>query len=388
ITTNGTITGGVINAQKLFTASNLEINNGGSGHTILNAFSGGNVGVGTDKPIYKLDVGGDMHTNGNLRADSNLLVNGNIGIGTSSPKSKLDVGGNIHTSGSLTVDSNFITNGNFITKGNLLFGGGKAISYFPPVSGSNELFLFGDTAQASVNFLRHPVIGSGTGTGSTPCNNPSTVNGFPGMLLSFTHDPTYTQYISMQMGSDGANGIIDVAGTNSIGPSGLLLNYYCGKDIDMCTGTNGGNINMINGPASGIVNICNGPLGGNVNICNGNGTSKGLVNLGITHIGPQTQTTGPHTDAILTVSGKMVAQSCYIRMLDWADYVFASNYKLPNLMEVEKYYKLNSHLPEVPSEKEIKEKGVDVGEMNKVLLKKVEELTIYLVEQQKQIDQA
>jgi hypothetical protein len=107
---------------------------------------------------------------------------------------------------------------------------------------------------------------------------------------------------------------------------------------------------------------------------------------GRTAIGVQKITTGPHTDAMLTVDGKILAKSCYVTLNNWADYVFESNYKLLPLNQVEAYYKQNKHLPELPSEKEVLENGVNIAEMNKLLLKKVEELTLYLVEQQKDID--
>jgi len=96
--------------------------------------------------------------------------------------------------------------------------------------------------------------------------------------------------------------------------------------------------------------------------------------------------TGTNSDAKLSVDGKVVAKSLYITMTDWADYVFANDYKLTSLKDVETYYKTNKHLPEIPSEKEVIENGVNVADMNKLLLKKVEELTLYLVQQQKEID--
>lgn len=104
-------------------------------------------------------------------------------------------------------------------------------------------------------------------------------------------------------------------------------------------------------------------------------------------IGKETQLTGNHTNSKLTVNGKIVSQSLFITMNNWADYVFDENYELPKLTEIEQFYKLNKHLPEIPSEKEIIEKGLDVAEMNKLLLKKIEELTILLVEQEKRISQ-
>jgi len=71
----------------------------------------------------------------------------------------------------------------------------------------------------------------------------------------------------------------------------------------------------------------------------------------------------------------------------WPDYVFSENYKLPHLSEVASFIRQNKHLPDIPSAAEIQKEGVDLGEMNKKLLQKIEELTLYLIDQQKQIDQ-
>ncbi|MFY0592011.1 hypothetical protein [Roseivirga sp.] len=66
------------------------------------------------------------------------------------------------------------------------------------------------------------------------------------------------------------------------------------------------------------------------------------------------------------------------------DYVFKSDYKLRSLPELESYIKTNSHLPNIPSAKEVETKGQDVGEMQLKLLEKIEELTLYVIDQQKQ----
>jgi hypothetical protein len=71
----------------------------------------------------------------------------------------------------------------------------------------------------------------------------------------------------------------------------------------------------------------------------------------------------------------------------WADFVFEKNYKLMPLNELQSYINENKHLPNVPSENEVVENGVDLVEMNKILLQKVEELTLYLLQQQKEIDE-
>lgn len=70
----------------------------------------------------------------------------------------------------------------------------------------------------------------------------------------------------------------------------------------------------------------------------------------------------------------------------WADFVFHENYKLRPISEVENFIKANKHLPEVPSAKEVAENGYSQHDVNKALLQKIEELTLYIIEQQKQID--
>lgn len=88
----------------------------------------------------------------------------------------------------------------------------------------------------------------------------------------------------------------------------------------------------------------------------------------------------------LEQNGMLRARRLKLDTDNWADYVFEPNYKLMPLEEVEAFVKQEKHLPNVPSEKELKENGTDVMEMNKVLMEKVEELTLYLIEQNKQIE--
>lgn len=71
--------------------------------------------------------------------------------------------------------------------------------------------------------------------------------------------------------------------------------------------------------------------------------------------------------------------------LDWADFVFEKDYKLKSIEEVESYIKKNNHLPDVPSSEEVKSKGIDLAAMDARLLQKIEELTLYVIAQQKQI---
>ncbi|MBC7440378.1 MAG: hypothetical protein H7250_10390 [Flavobacterium sp.] len=70
----------------------------------------------------------------------------------------------------------------------------------------------------------------------------------------------------------------------------------------------------------------------------------------------------------------------------WADYVFANDYKLKPLSEVESFIKDNNHLPNVPSAKELVKEGLDLGKMQATQMEKIEELTLYLIEMKKEIE--
>jgi hypothetical protein len=89
-------------------------------------------------------------------------------------------------------------------------------------------------------------------------------------------------------------------------------------------------------------------------------------------------------DAKLTVSGQVHAQEVKVTVsAPGPDYVFEKNYKLTSLEEIKNYIDKNKHLPEVPSAKEMEKNGVQLGEMNMLLLKKIEELTLYVIEQER-----
>lgn len=110
-------------------------------------------------------------------------------------------------------------------------------------------------------------------------------------------------------------------------------------------------------------------------------TTKLIVNqLGNVGIG----TTSP--DALLAVNGTVHAKEVKVDLTGWPDYVFKPKYILPSLKEVKKYIDKNQHLSEMPSETEVVKNGINLGEILKVQTKKIEELTLYVIEQQKQIE--
>ncbi|WCT13685.1 hypothetical protein [Mucilaginibacter jinjuensis] len=88
----------------------------------------------------------------------------------------------------------------------------------------------------------------------------------------------------------------------------------------------------------------------------------------------------------LAVAGGIHSQSVQVDMIGWSDYVFKPSYSLASLAEVKSYIDQNHHLPEIPSAAQVAKEGINLGEMNAKLLKKIEELTLYLIEKDKQMD--
>jgi hypothetical protein len=106
--------------------------------------------------------------------------------------------------------------------------------------------------------------------------------------------------------------------------------------------------------------------------------NSGNVGIGVT----------PNANFALQVQGQASVDKLVIEVQgEWPDYVFEEDYDLTSLDEIEEYINENKHLPNVPSSSAINEEGINVGEMNAILLKKIEELTLHLIEQQNKIEQ-
>ncbi|MBQ4804320.1 hypothetical protein J8L88_15760 [Aquimarina sp. MMG015] len=91
-------------------------------------------------------------------------------------------------------------------------------------------------------------------------------------------------------------------------------------------------------------------------------------------------------DAKLAVNGNIHTKEVKVDLVGWPDYVFEDSYNLPSLQEVENHITEKGHLENIPSATEVAENGIQLGEMNKKLLQKIEELTLYMIEQNKKTD--
>jgi len=86
----------------------------------------------------------------------------------------------------------------------------------------------------------------------------------------------------------------------------------------------------------------------------------------------------------LSVNGNIKCKQVEVSLTGWSDFVFDENYELMPLAEVERYIGENNHLPGVPSAEEVISNGNNLGEMDAILLQKIEELTLYVIELKKE----
>jgi hypothetical protein len=117
-------------------------------------------------------------------------------------------------------------------------------------------------------------------------------------------------------------------------------------------------------------------LGNNLSVV-GESSLLGKVSIG------NLKADGPYANYMLSVDGDIISKKLVVQISNWADYVFDEDYNLPSLESVNSYISKNNHLPEMPSELTIKKNGLEVGEMLKMQQQKIEELTLYLIKQDK-----
>jgi len=183
------------------------------------------------------------------------------------------------------------------------------------------------------------------------------------VITSNTTNATASEKAVLELHSKNAQSVLDIEATTWGSYIGTLTNVGLGTTLPLYIQQQGGYVQFgdFNSQAPKITNF-------NIN---------GAVGIG---------TTNTHGYK-LAVNGSMVATSVEIlAYANWPDYVFDKKYKLRTLRETETYISNHKHLPEVPSQEEVDKKGINVAEMNATLLKKVEELTIYMIEMQKQLD--
>lgn len=267
---------------------------------------------------------------------------GNVGVGTQFPWAKLTVNGNGYFTGnSISYD--------FSEQGGYYFNGG-AINLATPVSAieSKAILVDGNSIQSytidtddqsaddyATAFSINPLGGNvGIGTASP----------LPNSKFTLQTDGDYATAMTIRNPSGSASFETYIGGpingnTISLGTQG---------DMPIAIFTNGANRMFISSA-------------GNVGIGTDNPTYK------------------------LSVNGNIRSKEVVVEA-GWADYVFANDYKLKTLDEVENFIRQHHHLPNIPSAEEIEKNGLHIGDVQKRMMEKIEELTLYVIDLKKEME--
>ena len=316
---------------------------------------GGHVGIGTTDPRARLDINGSLkaqsaeilgtvsanvlnvqkiniadtlsanhlHAHSANISDLTITPEGNIGIGTSNPIQKLHIEGNTYLDGNLGVGTGNPT---------------------------QKLHVVGTT-------YLNGNVGIGTAT--------------PQAKLDVTGDIAATGTFTINKGNVGCVSLGSATGQSlSYGTSYLGFNATRNNDLWALSGDGAHN-------GGGVIWST---VGGDIYfaaIPSTNGSSKTLTDAEIRN----------NIKLHLSNTGKLKAKEVSVTLAGWPDFVFINEYKLLPLTEVEQYIKQNNRLPHVPSAAEVEKEGVNLGEMNAILLQKIEEVTLYIIDLQKQMDE-
>jgi hypothetical protein len=306
---------------------------------------------------------------------------GNAGIGTTSPLSLLHVTGNIGGGEILRLNNTDATDGRttiFFSSSNgpQSWEFGENIGGGPGLFGLRDMTTSGNPIRFVVNTSGN--MGIGTITPGALLNVSGLGSNANGLMYVQSSDVSARGTL-MRTGSyeytsqDNSGSYFQAWGMRLNGADNLWYRMYTtsAKYLPYTAITGGGTI-VFGGSASSATTDANPTL-----------NPVMTVNVGTPSV--SIGTTNPQ-GYMLAVNGSAIATSMTVKLnANWPDYVFKPDYQLPTLQEVKTYIDQNHHLPEMPSEQDVKKDGLNLGEMNKLLTKKVEELTLYAIEKDKQV---
>lgn len=348
--------------------------------------------------------------------DLNMLMttSGNLGIGTDAPASKLHIAGStdqflkIHrtTAGSglagidLLRDTEFsATDWRIVNDGGTLkildainnFTGAADLDMTVTASGNVGIGI--DAPESTLHVVGTDLVGE-SGNGYFQIGNPASTHlRFDNNeILARTADSPSPLYLQFWSGNlllcENTAGRVGV-GTTS--PQ-AKLHITDGTDVSLAAGGE-----LVLGPTTGA-NIA---MDGNEIQARSNGAGSALFvqslagdvllipnETGQVGIGVTSSASMPSNDYLLAVDGKIISEEIRVEISgSWPDYVFEKNYALTPLHELEDHIATHGHLPGIPSATQVETDGVLLGEMQRALLEKVEELTLHVIALQKEIDQ-
>jgi len=262
----------------------------------------------------------------------NNTNSGNVGVGTTGPAAKLDVNGTLQVYPSANK-------------------GGNGALKFRIMPGVSSTLL---EANSDGDWVDHDIIINAAN--STSGNTDQLVVHRTGKIGIGTGSPTERLHLHAPSGT--AEFRLSDAATGTASGRGIYFRMSSLQNADIINFENG---KMLQFGTSGSPRL----------------TIDGNGNIGIGTSSPQSE---------LAVNGDIFSKKIKVTQSGWPDYVFHPTYNLRSLSELEQYIQQHMHLPEVPSAATIEKDGLDLGDNQAVLLKKVEELTLYIIEQNKRME--
>ncbi|MGZ4054454.1 MAG: hypothetical protein ACXVDZ_10575 [Bacteroidia bacterium] len=399
-------------------------------------YNAGKVGIGTATPNYLLDVNGDVRIANNLYLQGALVISDKIqtpkqmkagsivvdsllmdstravyGIATFANdvklQSKLSVYGNATVNGSLTANS--ISTPNISTTNfsvsTLLAANKITVNRISGTPGDTVIRIGDSTMYLDWGHNRIYSTPTTTTTGGI-----TTIYG--GLALG-----TNSQALGVQSIAIGSS-------AKTLGPQSIAIGYATSTGTafhSICMGAGGTGAFLTNNIANsfmlgfssdiptvfvsnsaGTGTTGNVSIGGNTSptykfqVESGNTDAFLLKTTSVSGLGMKVEVNSGTNQAIvvensgtinfkLLGNGRMYAREVNVQLGTFPDYVFSNNYNLLNINELSDYVKKNNHLPNIPSAEEVKKDGIGVGELQLKLLEKVEELTLYVIDQNEKL---
>lgn len=327
----------------------------------------------------------ELRINSRPGYDHNVVINantnGNLGIGVTNPQEKFDLFGNARLSGDMIFSAYADPNDSL---GKILFvddNGRTQAKSLDQMQQSMYVSKFCDLNDPNfvVNnptwangpnkiFVECPQVNIGIGTNGPRVNLDVLGTTFSNKIFIGGQPEVSSERLRITGYSELSNTdifVINNASNNllSFSNQGILkLNYFSSTPS---------NVFSINANSDNILTV----------------TDKGelLIN-GYNSERPLEISSDGYKILQLNSNGLLRLRELKIDQNQWADYVFDTDYELMSIEELSSYISKNKHLPGVPSELELQESGVNVAEMNKILMEKIEELTLYIIDQNKKIE--
>ena len=360
--------------------------------------TGGDLVVGTTSTAANATItgtatiGGSANISGSVTVSSTTYLRGHVGIGMAPGNYSLEVSGDAKFDNKLEA-INGVTMGGWTLAAN---GGSLQFNH----SGTSSVSL---DASGNATFGGAINLGSGPSLSATGINlNSTRISGLP--APTYDGDATTKVFVEdhnaliWAKGSTQANFQTEITrvGLGTLAPAAPLHTQASTTEGEMArftpssAGTKRTYVSLNSQTAGNswelsVQDLNDGPGSG---LAFRSRTGAGNASISRLYVAADTGyvgigTTRPTTE--LAVNGTIRTREVIVESDNWPDHVFAAGYRNRPLAEVEAQIKEKGHLPDVPSAQEVTEKGVGVGRMQAVLLSKIEELTLHLIEQEKRI---